>query len=126
MSKTPTFDPQTQMAAAIDELDQQIIAATQVIARLRWLRDRVAEDIAELAKRADELVVMDETAAADALGIKPDHLRRMRRKLGLPHVNFGGNVVRYTKQNLVDICSMLSIGTAAVRKPRHSLESLES
>lgn len=111
------FDPKTQFADALAEIGQQVLAVRANLERLEWLRDKIAQEFADVQRRADEFQVLTEEQAAVKFGVTTDQLGRLRRRHNLPHVNIG-RAICYTQQNLADICEIFTLNKrpTAVRK----------
>ena len=101
------FDPETQFAALLNETDERLFAIKNDFERLRWLRDRMAEQFAELRAKADMIEIYTEPELAERFGIKTELLASLRRSHDLPHCAFG-NKIRYTRRDADEILAFLS------------------
>ena len=103
-----SFDPAEQIDGVCDEIDKAMIVAEDAARRVRWLKDQLCSEIEQIRNRRDQLEIYDEAAAAAILTIELQHLADLRRRLDLPHINFG-NRIRYTKRHLSEIVLLLEI-----------------
>jgi len=101
------FDPELQFETLLNETDTRIAELASAFDRLRWLRDRIAEQHKALREATEEIDVMTESDLAAKFGIKADLLAHLRRTLNLPHVPFGTKI-RYTRRNADEILDILS------------------
>lgn len=114
MSSQKHFDPKAQFTDVLAEMDTKILGVAADLERLRWLRDRIAEQFENLERQAEQLQMFDEAQAAAMLGgsenpLKPEQLARLRRRYDLPHVKFGNLPPRYTARHLAEICEILTV-----------------
>jgi hypothetical protein len=117
LKKAQQFEPSNQMAIACDELQKAMLDAQAAISRVNWLKDRLISEFEAIKADQDALRIYTESEAAAVLQIESTHLADLRRRYDLPHCSFG-NKPRYTKEQLVSICSMLEInskGKAVIR-----------
>src|SRR5688500_2684236 len=118
LKKLQQFEPTSQMMVACDELQKAMLDAQAAISRVNWLKDKLISAFESLKADQDSLEIYTESDAAAILQIEATHLADLRRRYDLPHCSFG-NKPRYTKEQLVSICSMLEInskGRAVIRK----------
>ena len=106
------FDPETQFTALLNEADERVVELQKGLERLRWLRDRIAEQHADLQAKADAIEIYTEPELAAHFDIKPELLATLRRTHDLPCRAFG-NKIRYTRRDADDILEFLS-----TRKPQ--------
>lgn len=102
------FDPLNQFAQALAEVDIKLREAAAAIERAGWLRSRIAEDFAELERRAETFETFTEEQAAAMFQIKLDLLETLRRRHALPHVK-AGKFVRYTREQLAAVADALTM-----------------
>ena len=118
LKKPQQFEPGSQMIVACDELQRAMLDAQAAISRVNWLKDKLLSAFESMKSDQDSLEIYTESEAAAILQIETTHLADLRRRYDLPHCSFG-NKPRYTKEQLVSICSMLetnSKGRAVLRK----------
>lgn len=101
------FDPEQQYTRLLNEADEKLHSLLADIDRLRWLRDRIAEEFAEIQKKADTLEIFTEEQLAEAFSLKPEQLSYLRRTLDLPHTRFASQI-RYTRRDAEEILNTLS------------------
>lgn len=102
------FDPAGQFEQVLAEVDVKIHELAVTLDRLRWLRERMAEEFARVRDAADPVFLMSEEQAAEIFGVKTTHLAELRRTHDLPHCKFGP-FVRYTRQQMAAACDILSM-----------------
>lgn len=112
------FEPESRLTETIRELDKTFREAGAILGRMEWLRLNLVREIEQLRAERDMLEIYTEAEAAALIRIEVKHLADLRRRLDLPHCSFG-NKPRYTKGQLVEICSILEIrskGRAALKR----------
>lgn len=108
MNKPDKLDPLGQLSMSLEAFDIAINEANSIRLRMNWIKSKVVAELEQIRDEREKLELYDEPAAATILKIEPNHLGDLRRRLGLPHINFG-NKIRYTKRHLSEIISLLEI-----------------
>ena len=118
LSKPQQFEPGVLIGTACEELQKAMLEAQAAINRVNWLKDKLLSEFETIKAEQESLEIYTEPDAARLLKIEPKHLADLRRRFDLPHCSFG-NKPRYTKEQLLSICSMLEInskGKATIRR----------
>ncbi len=118
LKKPQQFEPSAQIGVACDELQKAMLDAQAAINRVNWLKDRLLSEFETIRAEHESLEIYTEEDAAMLLKIETKHLADLRRRFDLPHCSFG-NKPRYTKEQLISICSLLEInskGKAVLRR----------
>ena len=110
LKKPQQFEPSSQIVVACDELHKAMIDAQAAISRVNWLKDRLLTEVESVKADQEKFEVFTEADAAQRLKIEVSLLAALRRQYDLPHCSFG-NRARYTKEQLIAICSMLEINS---------------
>lgn len=114
--KTRQLEPQQQIVAAFEELQKAMLAAQAAINRVAWLKDRLLQDFAAMQKVNDDLEIYTEAQAAALFHIEEKTFAEMRRRMDFPNTRFG-NIPRYTKTHLNEICLMLEVNKTKKAAP---------
>jgi hypothetical protein len=117
------FDPSDQFAELLNEIDATLQDTAAKFDRLNWLRKKMAEQFAAAIAASDTIDIYTEAEAAEILKLGSgkqgeNALRHLRSKFGLPFLRFGREV-RYTREHLREICSLLEMN----RKPRKAMQA---
>ena len=110
LKKPQQFEPGKQIVVACDELQKAMFDAQAAISRVNWLKDRLLSEVESIKADQEKLEIFTEADAAKRLKIEASLLADLRRRYDLPHCSFG-NRARYTKEQLIAICSMLEISS---------------
>lgn len=111
------FEPDQQIDSALGDFDEAIRTAQNVVGRMEWLKLQLVKEVEQLRRERDQLEVYNESEAAALLRVETKHLADMRRRHDLPHCGFGTKV-RYTKEQLLEICSLFAVNTKGRLKLR--------
>lgn len=112
------FDPGAQFEALMNEIEAELIDTQSKLARLAWLREKIAAEHAALAAAVDTLDVYTEEEAAALLKTDARMLADMRRRFNLPFFRVGREV-RYTGEHLREATALLEVN----KKPRKALQA---
>lgn len=112
------FDPSEQFDSLMTELESELIGAQSKLARLAWLRERIAAEHAALQAAVDALECYTEEEAAAKLKTDSRMLADLRRRHRLPYFRVGREV-RYTGEHLREITALLEMNG----KPRKALQA---
>ncbi len=110
LKKPEQFEPGSQIVVACDDLQKAMLDAQAAISRVNWLKDRLLSEVESIKADQDRFEIFTEADAAKRLKIEVTLLADLRRRYDLPHCSFG-NKARYTKEQLMAICSMLEINS---------------
>jgi hypothetical protein len=102
-TKANQLEPTSQIQAGINQLADELNAATETIRRLNWLKEKLAVQIAEMAATKESLEFYTEAEAAEILKIDPEkparaetQLASLRRQFDFPHCKVGKKFVTRT------------------------------
>lgn len=102
------FDPSQQFDSLMTELESVMIDAGAKIARLAFLREKIAAEHAALQAAVDALECYTEEEAAAQLKTTARMLKDLRSRHRLPHF-LVGREVRYTGEQLREIVAILEL-----------------
>ncbi len=102
------FSTDTQIDDAFKDLSAAMFEATAAMERIGRLTDRLMAEVETARAERDALEIYNEAEAAAALRIEPRQLADLRRRLDLPHINFGSKI-RYTRDHLTEIVAIFSV-----------------
>ncbi len=106
--KPSQFEPGQQFDSLMIELESELATAGAKIARLAFLREKIAAEHAALQAAVDALGFYTEEEAAAVLKIEARLLRDLRKRHNLPHTRFS-KYVRYTPDHVREIVAILEM-----------------
>lgn len=112
------FDPGRQFDELMTEIEGELNGMTSKLARLIWLREKIAAEHAAVQAAVDALDVYTEEEAAAKLKTDARMLRDLRKRYKLPFFRVGREV-RYTGEQLREATALLGEN----EKPRKALQA---
>lgn len=112
------FDPSRQFGELMTEIEGELNGMTSKLARLIWLREKIAAEHAALEAAVDALDVYTEEEAAALLKTDSRMLADLRKRYNLPFFRVGREV-RYTAEQLREATVLLGMNG----KPRKALQA---
>ena len=113
------FDPAENFDSIAEEVDALCFDLTAKLDRLKWLRGKIAEQIARAQTDADRLELFTEAEAGLTFKLNSDPTKAeramadLRRRHDFPHVR-AGREIRYTREQLREVAALLEMNS----KPR--------